>query len=52
MTQVMLSPWRQHSPCQPQLSWPLFPASPHPSALLTVARSSMGSGISTKLATR
>ena len=52
MTQVMLSPWGQHRPRQPRLSQSPFPASPHPGALLTVAGSSMGSGISTKLATR
>lgn len=52
MTQVMLSPWERHNPSQPWLSQPRFPASPQPSAPLTVAGSSMGSGISTKLATR
>ena len=50
MTQVMLSPWGQQCPHQPQPSWPSFPA--HPGVPLTVAGSSMGSGISTKLATR
>lgn len=51
MTQVMLSPWGQHSPCHSGVPAPTaVPA--RPGCCLTVAGSSIGSGISTKEATR
>lgn len=50
MTQVMLSPWGQHTWCQSSVPAPTaVPALPW---CLTVAGSSIGSGISTKEATR
>lgn len=51
MTQVMLSPWGQHSLCHSGVA-ALRAVPAHPGCCLTVAGSSMGSGISTKEATR
>lgn len=51
MTQVMLSPWGQHSPCHSGIPAPTAVPAP-PGCCLTEAGSSMGSGISTKEATR
>lgn len=52
MTQVMLSPWGRHSPCHSGVPAPPQPCQPAPGCCLTVAGSSIGSGISTKEATR